>query len=393
MLMLSFGFRSGFGLFVPPISEANGWSREVMSLCLAIQNLVWGIIAVFAGGLADRFGTRRVLVSGALLYSAGMWLMAGADTPWLLYGSGGVLVGAGVAGTAFGIVLPAMARAVDISRRQWVLGLGTAAGSLGQFLVVPVVQQLISAFGWILALQILALVALAMVALAIPLLSGATAGPVTHEHEVEMDLKQVLALALRTPSFLLLVAGFYVCGFQLAFVTAHMPAFLQDNGFDAQVGAWCIAIIGLCNVAGAYLSGILSGRYPKRDVLMTIYAVRAASLVVFMLVPISLASVLVFSVVTGFFWLATIPPTSGMVATLFGTRYMSLLYGIVFLGHQLGSFCAVYFGGVIYERTGSYDIVWWLAAGLALMAAFVHWPIREARVMRAPQPGSVIQAT
>nr|WP_300310432.1 MFS transporter [Halomonas sp.] len=389
LLMLSFGYRSGFGLFVPPLTAANGWSRETISMSLAIQNIVWGVLAVFAGGLADRFGTRKVIVAGALLYAAGMWLMAGVDTPWLLNTSAGVLVGAGVAGTAFGIVLPAMAKAVDESRRQWVLGVGTAAGSMGQFVVVPVVQQLIDHVGWISALQVLAISAFGMMLLAFPLAMKNEESQVA-VGQPEQTLRQALMAALKYPSFMLLVMGFFVCGFQIAFVTAHMPAFLQDNGFSPDVGAWAIAVIGLCNVVGAYMAGILSGRYPKREVLVIIYLVRALAVAVFMLMPLSLTSVLVFSAVMGFFWLATVPPTSGLVAVMFGTRYMSLLYGVVFLGHQLGSFCGVWLGGMLYDQTGSYDVVWWMGALLAVMAALVHWPIKEWSAVRtAPVPSGV----
>ncbi len=381
MLMLSFGYRSGFGLFVPPITESNGWSREVISFSLAIQNLVWGVVAVFAGGLADRFGNVRVILAGVLLYSGGMFLMAGVDAPWVLHTSAGLMVGSGIAGTAFGIVLPAMARAVGEERRQWALGLGTAAGSLGQFAIVPVAQQLMENFGWITALQILAASALFMAVLAMPL------APYSGKFDrsspgADQSVLQALREAMKYPSFLLLVTGFFVCGFQVAFITAHMPAFLQDAGFDARVGAWSIAVIGLCNVAGAYLSGILSGRYPKRRVLVIIYLVRAVAVALFMLIPLSLVSVLVFSAVMGFFWLATVPPTSGLVAVMFGTRYMALLYGIVFLGHQLGSFCGVWLGGILFDQTGSYDVVWWLGVLLALLAAVVHWPIREQAVGR-----------
>jgi predicted MFS family arabinose efflux permease len=381
LLMLSFGYRAGFGLFVPPITEANGWSREVISLSLAIQNLVWGVIAVFAGGLADRFGNVPVIIAGVLLYSGGMFLMAGVDSTWLLHTSAGLMVGSGIAGTGFGIVLPAMARAVGEEHRQWALGLGTAAGSLGQFLVVPVAQKLMDVFSWILALQLLSASALVMALLAMPLArySGA------QDHSAlgaNQTMEQALREAIRHPSFLLLVGGFYVCGFQVAFITAHMPAFLQDAGFDPIVGAWSIAIIGLCNVAGSYLSGVLSGRRPKRQVLVIIYLVRALAVAGFLLLPMSLTSVLIFSAVMGFFWLSTVPPTSGLVAVMFGTRYMALLYGIVFLGHQIGSFCGVWLGGVLYEQTGSYGLVWWLSALLALLAAVVHWPIREQAVVR-----------
>ena len=381
LLLLSFGYRSGFGLFVKPITDANGWGREVISMALAVQNLCWGIVAVFAGGLADRFGNVKVIVAGTVLYALGMLLMSGVDNPWMLNVSTGLLVGAGVAGTSFGIILPAMARAVGEERRQWALGLGTAAGSLGQFAVVPFAQILIDTYGWAIALNILAGSSLIMGLLAIPL------APYSGKQEVVQKMEgqtvpEALQEALGHRSFLLLVTGFFVCGFHVAFITAHMPAFLTDHGFDARVGAWSISIIGLCNVFGAYLSGILSGRILKRQVLVFIYLSRAVVITLFMLIPLSLSSVYLFSAVMGFLWLATVPATSGLVAVMFGTRYMALLYGIVFLGHQIGSFIGVYLGGWLYDTTGRYDGVWWLGAALGIMAAIVHWPINEQPVRR-----------
>jgi MFS family permease len=340
--LLSFGYRAGFGLFVKPITEANGWGREIISIALAVQNLFWGIIAFFAGGLADRFGNVKVVIAGTFLYALGMVLMPGVDSPWRLNASAGILVGAGIAGTSFGIILPAMARAVGPERQQWALGLGTAAGSIGQFAIVPVSQLLIDAYGWGPALNILA----------------------------------------GSRSFLLLVMGFFVCGFHVAFITAHMPAFITDLGFDPKVGAWSISIIGLCNVFGAYLSGIISGKMAMRYLLVLIYSARAVVITLFILIPFSLVSVLVFSATMGFLWLATVPPTSGLVAVMFGTRYMAMLYGIVFLGHQVGSFIGVWLGGWLYDRSGSYDLVWWLGAALGVMAAILHWLMSERPVKR-----------
>lgn len=387
LLMLSFGYRSGFGLFVKPITDANGWGREVISVALAVQNLFWGIVAVFAGGLADRFGNVKVIVVGTILYALGMLLMSGVDNPWMLNASAGVLVGAGVAGTSFGIILPAMARAVGEERRQWALGLGTAAGSLGQFAVVPVAQLLIDGFGWTAALNILAGSSLAMALLAMPLAPySGNQEPVRQTSG--QTVPQALQEALTYRSYVLLVSGFFVCGFHVAFITAHMPAFLTDVGFDAAVGAWSISIIGLCNIFGAYLSGILSGRILKRHVLVIIYLGRAVAIALFMVIPFSLFSVMAFSAVMGFLWLATVPATSGLVAVMFGTRYMALLYGVVFLGHQLGSFIGVWLGGWLYDNSGSYDAVWWLAVGLGVMAAVIHWPIEERPVERLAAAGT-----
>jgi predicted MFS family arabinose efflux permease len=382
LLLLSFGLRSGFGLFVKPITEANGWGREIISIALAIQNLFWGIIAFFAGGLADRFGNVKVVIAGTVIYALGMVLMSDVNSPWQLNASAGILVGAGIAGTSFGIVLPAMARAVGEKRQQWALGLGTAAGSLGQFAVVPIAQILIEAYSWVTALHILAGSALAMALLAMPL--APYSGRQQNGQMDEMQtVPEALQKALRYRSFLLLVMGFFVCGFHVAFITAHMPAFLTDAGFDAKVGAWSIAIIGLCNVAGAYLSGIVSGKWSMRYLLVFIYASRAVVITLFLVFPFSLTSVLMFSAVMGFLWLATVPPTSGLVTVMFGTRYMAMLYGIVFLGHQVGSFIGVWLGGWLYDHSGSYDIVWWLGAALGIMAAVVHWFIRERPVRRS----------
>jgi predicted MFS family arabinose efflux permease len=378
LLLLSFGYRSGFGLFVKPITEANGWGREVISIALAIQNLFWGIFAVFAGGLADRFGNVKVVVAGTGVYALGMALMSNVDSPWMLNTSVGILVGAGVAGTSFGIVLPAMARAVGEDRQQWALGMGTAAGSLGQFAVVPFAQLLIEAYGWIMAINVLAASALAMALLAMPL-APYSGKAQSIQQDRGQTVPEALKEALGHSSFRLLVSGFFVCGFHVAFITAHMPAFLTDNGFDPKIGAWSIAIIGLCNVFGAYLSGILSGRLSKRYLLVFIYLGRAVAITLFLLFPLSLISVVVFSAVMGFLWLATVPPTSGLVAVMFGTRYMAMLYGVVFLGHQIGSFIGVWLGGWLYDQRGTYDLVWWLGVALGIMAAIVHWPIRERR--------------
>ncbi len=381
LLLLSFGYRAGFGLFVRPITEANGWSREIISIALAVQNLIWGIIAFFAGGLADRFGNVKVVIGGTVFYALGMVLMPAVKSPWGLNATAGILVGAGIAGTSFGIILPAMARAVGPQRQQWALGLGTAAGSFGQFAIVPLAQSLIEAYSWVTALHILAGSALIMALLAMPLApySGKqSAGQMGKEQTVPEALQE----ALHYRSFLLLVLGFFVCGFHVAFITAHMPAFVTDAGFDPKVGAWSISIIGLCNVFGAYLSGILSGKMPKRSVLIFIYAARAAVITLFLLIPFSLISVLIFSAFMGFLWLATAPPTAGLVAVMFGTRYMAMLYGIVFLGHQVGSFIGVWLGGWLYDRSGSYDTVWWLGAALGVMAAFVHWLMSEKPVKR-----------
>ncbi|MGQ7275756.1 MFS transporter [Marinobacter sp. V034] len=381
ILMLAFGFRASFGLFVQPISAANDWGRDVIGLALAIQNLAWGIIAVLAGGLADRFGNTRVIVVGAVLYAVGLWLTAGVDSVWSLQMGAGLLVGAGIAGTGFGIVLPLMAKAVSEDDRQWVLGVGTAAGSMGQFLIVPLAQQFIDLFGWSGALNAMGLMALAIVILAMPLARMAKpAATGVLSSATEDSLATTIGLARGHLSYWLLTVGFFVCGFHLAFITVHFPGYLTDNGFDPDVAAWAIALIGLCNVIGAMASGYISGRVSMKRVLMFIYLSRAVVTVGLLLLPLSLTTVLLFSCLTGFLWLATVPPTTGLVATMFGTRYMATLYGVVFLGHQVGSFTGVWLGGWIYERTGNYDLVWWTGVALSIVAVLLHWPIRESRV-------------
>jgi predicted MFS family arabinose efflux permease len=381
ILLLSFGYRAGFGLFVKPITEANGWGREIISIALAVQNLFWGIIAFFAGGLADRFGNVKVVIAGTLLYALGMVLMPGVESPWGLNVSAGILVGAGIAGTSFGIILPAMARAVGPERQQWALGLGTAAGSIGQFAIVPIAQMLIDAYGWGTTLNILAGSALVMAVLAMPLAPYSGRQP-SAQPVKEQTVPEALQEAVHYRSFLLLVMGFFVCGFHVAFITAHMPAFITDLGFDPKVGAWSISIIGLCNVFGAYLSGIVSSRMSMRYLLVFIYSARAVVITLFLLIPFSLISVLVFSAAMGFLWLATVPPTTGLVTLMFGTRYMAMLYGIVFFGHQVGSFIGVWLGGWLYDHRGSYDMVWWLGVALGVMAASVHWRMSEQPVER-----------
>ncbi len=379
LLLLSFGYRSSFGLFVQPLSQANEWGRDIIALALAIQNLAWGVIAAFAGGLADRFGNLPVIVGGTLLYAMGMWFTADVGSQFALHTSVGLLVGAGIAGTSFGVVLPAMARAVDETNRQWVLGLGTAAGSMGQFLMAPIAQGLISSYGWVTALQIMAISALAMALLAMPLAPYSGLGQKSEIVE-EQTIGQALTQALQHSSYRYLTFGFFVCGFHVAFITAHMPAFLVDAGFAPEVGAWSIALIGLFNVVGAFLAGIVSGYLPKRYVLIFIYASRAVVISIFMLTPLSLTSVLIFSATMGFLWLATVPPTSGLVAVMFGTRYMATLYGIVFMSHQIGSFTGVWLGGWLYETTGAYDLLWWTGVILSLIAVSLHLPIHEVRV-------------
>lgn len=377
LLVLSFGFRAGFGLFVPPLTEARGWGRDVLALALAVQNLAWGVCAIIAGGLADRFGNRKVLLVAVALYASGMLLMAYSSTELAIISTAGLLVGAGVAGTSFGIVLPAMARAVPEEKRGWALGVGTAAGSFGQFLIVPFMQFLVDAVGWFMALHYLGLIGLSMALFAMPLSSfgGTAEEDLTGADKIRLGLLARNALGIR--SYLLLVIGFFVCGFHVAFITVHMPGYVIDLGFPASIGAWSISLIGLCNIVGSYYAGTLCGRQSMRKILAVIYFSRAIVITLFLITPTSTGSILAFSAAMGFLWLATVPPTSGLVALFFGTRYMTFLYGIVFFSHQIGSFSGVWLGGWLYENYGSYDGIWYLGILLGLLAALLHWPISE----------------
>lgn len=377
LLILSFGIRSGFGLFLQPMSAANDWGRDVLALALAIQNLAWGLSAVVAGGLVNRFGTAKVLLGGIALYGLGTVGMAYSTSAATLNLTAGIIVGAGIAGTSFGIVLPAIARAVPPERQGWALGIGTAAGSVGQFLVVPAAQGLIDWLGWLAALQLLGIAAFAMALCVIPLARYGTEAGSGDEQHSDISLWQLTKRALGVRSYVLLLIGFYVCGYHLAFITVHMPGYVVDLGFSPQVGAWSIAAIGLCNVVGAYYSGVLSGKRPKHTMLCAIYAARALAITVFLILPPSLASILGFSAAMGFLWLSTIPPTSGLVAHFFGVRHMPYLYGLVFLSHQLGSFSGVWLGGYLYETTGNYDGIWLSGIALGIAAAALHWPIKE----------------
>ena len=376
LLVLSVGYRAGFGIFLQPISASHGWGRDVLSLALAVQNLAWGVVAVFAGGLADRYGNLKVLFIGVGCYVAGMLGMAYASTALEMIATAGILVGAGIAGTAFGIVLPSLARAVPENRRGWVLGLGTAAGSFGQFLIVPLMQEAVDSAGWFRALHIISMSAFLMAIFALPLAPYGGASD-TSGGDVEGSLFQIMMRALKVRSYRLLVSGFFVCGFHVAFITVHMPGYVVDLGFDPKIGAWSISLIGLCNIIGAYSSGILSGKPRKRTLLTAIYSGRVVAILLFLITPISLSSILIFSALMGFLWLATVPPTTGLVAVFFGTRYMAFLYGIVFLSHQIGSFIGVWLGGFLYEMFGNYNGIWVAGAVLGVIAAVLHWPIQE----------------
>jgi MFS family permease len=377
--LLSFGPRSVMGLFLAPMTEARGWSRELFALAIAIQNIMWGVGQPVAGALADRFGTMPVLAVGGVLYAAGVFIMSFAPTPIALHLSAGVLMGMGMAAASYSIVLAAFGRRVPPEKRSIVFGIGTAAGSMGQFIFAPLGQTLIQSVGWSQAL-----VLLAAMMLAIPVLSLAFSGdaPAQTASVRQQSLTEAIREAFGHRSFLLLTAGFFVCGFHVAFITTHLPPYIVDLGLDPRIGAWALALVGLFNVIGSLSAGFIGQTRSKPMLLSLIYFGRALVIVAFVLLPPSPVTVLAFAAGMGLLWLSTVPPTSGLVAIMFGPKYMATLMGIVFFSHQVGAFLGVWLGGRLYDQTGSYDVVWWLSVALGIFAGIVHLPIREAPVAR-----------
>ena len=379
---MTFGPRSAMGLFQLPMLQDRGWDRQTFGLALAIQNLFWGLGLPFAGAIADKFGTWRVLAISGLIYAAGLVTMAYADAPVWLHVGAGVLVGLGIASGSFGIVLAAFARHVSAEKRSMVFGIGTAAGSAGMFIYAPVSQGMIEAFGWHDTLVWMGLSMLVLPLLAIPLSGNAKSSP-RARLEMEQSISEALREAFGHQSYLLLTSGFFVCGFQVAFITAHFPAYLRDIGVDARYAALSLALIGFFNIIGSLASGIIGQKYSKPYFLTLIYIARSIAVTAFLVLPQTPASVVIFAIVMGLLWLSTVPPTNALVAIMFGTRHLGLLGGIVFLSHQIGSFLGVWLGGYLRDQIGSYDVVWWLGVALGIFAAIVHWPIREAAVARA----------
>ena len=381
LLAINFGFRSSLGLFLKPVSETFGYGREVFAFSLALQNLFWGLSQPIAGAFADKFGTSKVIIVGTIFYSLGLYITANADSFMSLHIGAGILIGMGIAGTGLGVVLPAMARMVSPEKRAMALGIGTAAGSAGQFILIPVAREFLVAYGWQTALIIMAIGVLSMILFS-PVFKGDEIKNTTIDNEPSQTLKEALNEASGHIHYLLLIAGFFVCGFQLAFITVHMPAYLADKGFDSGVAAASLSIIGLCNIFGSLISGHLSGIYSKKWILTYIYAARSIVIVLFLITPISTFTIYAFSFATGLLWLATVPPTSGLVAQMFGLRFMGTLYGIVFLNHQIGSFTGVWLGGYLFDTTGSYNQVWWWAAIIAAVTALIHVYIDERPIER-----------
>ncbi|MHC8945298.1 MFS transporter [Advenella incenata] len=387
IVTFSMGVRHGFGLWMQPVIQANDWGRETFSFAIAIQNLVWGITGVFAGMLADRFGAFKVIIAGAILYALGLLGMAYTTSPLTFTLTTGVLLGMAQAGTTYAVIFGVIGRNIPVSRRSWAMGVAAAAGSFGQFLMLPTENILINSFGWQQALVVLSCAVLIIVPLAFGLreknMDVAVAGQSPASALAsQQGIIQAIREAFAYPSFRLLVLGYFVCGFQVVFIGVHMPSYLKDEGLSAEVASYALALIGLFNVFGTYLVGSLGQVWPKRYLLAFIYSARGVAIILFLAVPISATSVYIFSAVMGFLWLSTVPATNAIVAQIFGVRHFSMLGGFVFFSHQIGSFLGVWLGGKLYDIYGSYDVVWYLAIALSVFATLMNLPINENAIDR-----------
>jgi MFS family permease len=374
IVTLSMGIRHAFGLFLQPMSADFGWGREVFSLAIALQNLAWGAAQPFTGFIADRYGAGRVLVAGAVLYVVGLVLMAASTTGFALAGSAGLLIGLGLSGTTFSVVYGVIGRTVSPEKRSTALGIAGAAGSFGQFMMVPVGQTLISNLGWVSALLVMA----ALGAMMVPLSSALVEKRSGHVGAGRRQtVGQAIGEAARHRGFWLLTLGFFVCGFQVVFIASHLPAYLADQGQPARVGMLALALVGLFNIFGTYGAGVLGGRYTKKYLLSALYVARAIVIAIFIGLPVTPLSAALFAAAMGLLWLSTVPLTNGIIAQVFGVQYLSMLSGFVFFSHQIGSFLGAWLGGYLFDATGSYHVVWILCIGLALVAALLNLPIDE----------------
>jgi len=379
--LLSFGPRSSVGFFIKPMGQEFAWGRDVFSLAIAVQNLLWGLGQPLAGAIADRFGLLRVMIVGALLYAGGLLLMRYSATPLSLNLGAGVLVGLALSGCSFNLVLSAFSKLLPVERRGLALGAGTAAGSFGQFVFAPFGVALIDNFGWQTALMVFAGLMLLIIPLSLAIATPA-AEPATAGSASQQSFKTALAEAFGHRSYVLLVLGFFTCGFQLAFITVHLPPFLADRGISAQTGGWVIAAIGLFNMIGSLSVGWLQNFMPKRYILSAIYFTRALATVAFISFPITPVTAILFGAISGLTWLSTVPPTSALVALMFGTRWFATLYGFAFVSHQVGGFLGVWLGGIVFESFGSYTPVWWLSIMFGVLSALINLPIVEKPVAR-----------
>jgi MFS family permease len=367
------GIRTSFGLFTLPMVTDLGLTREGYAMAMAIQNLAWGIAQPFAGNFADRVGTGRTIALGALIYAAGVILTAFSPSSSILILTAGVITGTGIAICSFSVVMAAFGRSVPAEKRPMIFGIATAASSFGQFAFAPISQGFINAFGWQTALVYLGMLLLLIIPLSF-LLRGRTEST---PGQADLPFMEALAKAWGHGSYRLLVIGFFVCGFHLAFINVHMPAYLVQCGLSPEVGSWAIAVIGLFNIAGSLLAGYLGSRLPKQMLLASIYFLRAVAIAAFLLIPVSEITAYAFAAAMGLLWLSTVPLTAGLVSLFFGPRYMGMLYGVAFFSHQLGSFTGVWLGGYVFDVTGSYSLVWYLGILLGLGSAAIHLPIHE----------------
>ena len=381
IVTLSMGIRHGFGLWLQPITQSMGWTRESFSLAIAVQNLSWGILGIFVGILADKYGAFRVLIGGAVLYALGLAGMAFAPTTTWFAMTAGLLIGAAQAGTTYTVVYGVLGRQIPVDKRSWAMGVTAAAGSFGQFFMVPVEGSLISHLGWSNALIVLAVCILLIVPLAFGLREPGF-GAKGSQAQRDQTVGQALSEALRSPSFLLLTSAYFVCGFQVMFIGVHMPSYLKDFGMDPKVASISLALIGLFNIFGTYAAGTLGQRLPKRYLLSGIYFIRSVVTVLFLLAPLTPWSVYIFAAAMGLLWLSTVPLTNATVAQIFGVQHLSMLGGIAFFSHQIGSFMGIWLGGYLYDHTGNYDMVWYVSIALGVVAGLLNLPVREVPVAR-----------
>jgi len=377
---LGFGPRAALGLFLSPMTEANGWGRDLFAFALALQVLLWGAAQPIAGAFADRYGPVRVLSAGAILYASGLWLMAYSTSPAMLTLSAGVFMGLGISASSFTIVIAAFGKLLPPEWRSLAFGAGTAAGSFGQFLFSPLAVGLMHGFGWQNALVLFGCIVLLIIPLSLVL---ATPKDYVAPNTPKQSLREALAEAAGHRSYVLLVLGFFTCGFQLLFITVHLPAYVVDRGLSVDIGAWTIGVIGLFNIVGSLSAGWLGDKMPKRYLLAIIYFLRSLAVIAYISFPVTAASSITFGAAMGLLWLSTVPPTSGLIAIMFGTRWFATLFGVAFFSHQVGGFLGVWLGGVLYEAFGSYDPIWWGSIALGIVSAILHLPIVEKPVVRA----------
>ncbi len=381
IVTLSMGVRHGFGLWLQPVTQANNWSRETFALAIAVQNLSWGLAGIFAGMVADKFGAFKVIVAGAVCYALGLYGMGHSPTPLLFTLSAGVIIGIAQAGTTYAVIYGVIGRNVSADKRSWAMGIAAAAGSFGQFLMVPTEGFLIANMGWQTALTVLSVAVLTIIPLAFFLREPGFAGGATAKRE--QTIAQALREAFKYPSFQLLMAGYFVCGFQVVFIGVHLPSYLKDKGLSPMVASYALALIGLFNVFGTYIAGTLGQRMRKTQILSFIYIARTVAIGLFLAAPLSPMTVYVFASVMGLLWLSTVPPTNAVVVQIFGIQHMSMLGGFIFFSHQIGSFLGVWLGGYLYDKTGGYDVVWYLCMALGVFAALINLPVKEGAIVRS----------